>query len=269
MNPLRGRRWFLTGSIGLIVFGTVHTLAVYKVLFGEPHGPAEVDLHRAMRALSMEIGPFKPTAWHTLMILNSSYSILLLFAGVLDLIAIGPGGAGGRMRLLTLANMYFCGMLFLICLVFQFPPPMVFAGACLVFFTLSLIQQRGAAGPRSIIKRFDRADEVRPFDKGRFEIVHIGGMTIGRASYEPGWIWSEHVRPTAGTPLCQVEHVGLVVSGRAKAKMADEALIDLTPGDLFYVAPGHDSWVEGNEPYVSLHFLGAGQYAKKEIGDEK
>src|SRR5947209_3806597 len=78
----------------------------------------------------------------------------------------------------------------------------------------------------------------------------------------PGWKWSEHVQRVAGTPSCQVEHVGLVLSGRAKVRMDDGTEVDLGPGDLFYVAPGHDSWVVGEEPYVSLHFLGADQYAR-------
>ena len=114
-----------------------------------------------------------------------------------------------------------------------------------------------------IIKRFDRPDEVRTFAKGKFEIVRLGGMTIGRASYEPGWKWSEDVGPLAGTPLCEVEHVGLVVSGRAMAAMADGREVELSPGSLFYIPPvAHDSWVIGDEPYVSLHFLGADHYTK-------
>ena len=70
-----------------------------------------------------------------------------------------------------------------------------------------------------IIKRFEEPDEVREFEKGRFEIVRVGGMTIGRATYQPGWRWSEHVGPLAGTEFCEVEHVGLVVSGRATAAL--------------------------------------------------
>jgi hypothetical protein len=114
-----------------------------------------------------------------------------------------------------------------------------------------------------ILKRFERPDEVCAFDKGRFEIVQIGGMTIGRASYEPGWKWSQHVAPGAGKPLCDVEHVGMVVSGRAMAAFVAGTPIELTPGDLFYIPPTpHDSWVIGDEPYVSLHFLGADHYTK-------
>ncbi len=114
-----------------------------------------------------------------------------------------------------------------------------------------------------ILKRFEAPDETRVFEKGKFEIVKIGGMTIGRASYEPGWKWSEHVSPIAGTPLCGVEHIGMVISGRAMAAMEDCTEVELKPGSLFYIPPvAHDSWVVGNEPYVSLHFLGADQYTK-------
>jgi len=112
-----------------------------------------------------------------------------------------------------------------------------------------------------IIKRFDAPDETRHFEKGKFELVKIGGMTVGRASYEPGWKWSEHVGPVAGTQSCQVEHVGLVVSGRVKVAMDDGSEVELGPGDLFYIPPGHDSWVVGDEPYVSLHLMGADDYA--------
>jgi len=111
-----------------------------------------------------------------------------------------------------------------------------------------------------ILKRFEQPDEVRVFDKGRFELVKVGGMTIGRASYEPGWKWSVHVGAATGTKSCQVEHVGMVVSGKATAAMDDGRVIEMKAGDVFYVPPGHDSWVVGNEPYVSLHFLGAETY---------
>jgi hypothetical protein len=115
-----------------------------------------------------------------------------------------------------------------------------------------------------ILKRFERPDETREFELGRFEIVRVGGLTVGRATYQPGWKWSRHVAPLAGTPFCEVGHVGLVVSGRAVAAMAGGGVFDLTPGTLFHVPPTpHDSWVVGDEPYVSLHFLGADSYAKK------
>jgi len=112
------------------------------------------------------------------------------------------------------------------------------------------------------IRRFEDGDERRTFEHGSFELVSLGGVTVGRASYEPGWIWSEHVGRPNGEELCQVEHVGLVVSGRTGGRMADGTEFELTPGDLFFIGPGHDSWVIGDEPYVSLHFLGASDYAK-------
>ena len=113
-----------------------------------------------------------------------------------------------------------------------------------------------------ILKRFEHPDEIRTFEKGQFEIVNLGGMTIGRATYQPGWKWSEHVGKASGVKSCQVEHVGLVVSGRATAAMDDGRVIEMKAGDLFYIEPGHDSWVVGDEPYVSLHLMGAGDYAK-------
>jgi len=114
-----------------------------------------------------------------------------------------------------------------------------------------------------ILKRFENPDEVRLFEKGRLEIIQIGGMTVGRATYEPGWKWSEHVSPVAGTPFCEVEHVGMVISGTATVASPDGEVVEMGPGTIFYVPPvAHDSWVVGDETYVSLHFLGANQYAK-------
>jgi hypothetical protein len=114
-----------------------------------------------------------------------------------------------------------------------------------------------------ILKRFEQPDESRQFEKGKFEIVRIGGLTIGRATYQPGWKWSEHVSPMAGTAFCEVEHVGVVISGRATAAMEGGGVYELGPGTIFYVPPTpHDSWVVGEEPYVSLHFLGADRYTK-------
>jgi mannose-6-phosphate isomerase-like protein (cupin superfamily) len=112
-----------------------------------------------------------------------------------------------------------------------------------------------------VIRRLESPDERREFELGGFEVVNLGGMTIGRATYEPGWKWSTHV---GGAPdaRCDVEHVGMVVSGRAAVLMNDGTEVVMEPGDLFHVPPGHDSWVVGDEPYVSLHFLGAGEYGK-------
>ncbi|HVT60032.1 MAG TPA: cupin domain-containing protein [Thermoanaerobaculia bacterium] len=116
--------------------------------------------------------------------------------------------------------------------------------------------------PGCVLKRFDAPDEQRTFERGSFELVRLGGMTIGRARYEPGWKWSQHVAPTAGTPSCEVAHLGMVLAGRAMVRMDDGEEMEFKPGDLFEIAPGHDSWVVGDEPYVSIHFIGADQYAK-------
>jgi quercetin dioxygenase-like cupin family protein len=114
-----------------------------------------------------------------------------------------------------------------------------------------------------ILKRFETPDEVREMVKGRFEIVRLGGMTIGRATYEPGWRWSEHVGPSVGAKRCSVEHVGMVLSGTATAALEDGRVFEMRVGEVFYIPPvPHDSWVVGNEPYVSLHFLGADHYAR-------
>jgi quercetin dioxygenase-like cupin family protein len=112
------------------------------------------------------------------------------------------------------------------------------------------------------VKRFAEPDETQSFPKGTFALVRVGDITIGRASYEPAWRWSTHVAPTAGTATCQVAHVGMVVSGHAMVEMDDGTAYELGPGDVFAIAPGHDSWVIGDEPYVSLHFVGADTYAR-------
>lgn len=114
-----------------------------------------------------------------------------------------------------------------------------------------------------VLKRFETPDEVRQMPKGRFEIVRIGGMAVGRATYEPGWRWSEDVGPTVGTSRCSVEHIGLVLSGTATAAFQDGHVVELRAGELFHIpARPHDSWVVGDQPYISLHFMGTDHYAK-------
>jgi hypothetical protein len=114
-----------------------------------------------------------------------------------------------------------------------------------------------------ILKRFDQPDEIRTFEKGKFETVTLGGMTIGRATYQPGWKWSRDVGQGIGQAFCSVEHVGMVVSGCATAAFADGRITEMRAGDLFHVpSEPHDSWVLGDEPYVSIHFLGATSYAQ-------
>jgi quercetin dioxygenase-like cupin family protein len=107
----------------------------------------------------------------------------------------------------------------------------------------------------------DSPAETRTFERGRFETYVVGPVTLGRATYEPGWRWSEHVGPASGESSCQVEHVGLVLQGRAAVRMDDGTERVMQGGDFFHVPPGHDSWVVGDEPYVSLHIVGGETYA--------
>ena len=107
--------------------------------------------------------------------------------------------------------------------------------------------------------------EVRTFEKGRFEVYRVGPMALGRATYEPGWRWSTHVGAGTGEASCPVEHVGLVLSGAAAVKMDDGAERVMRAGEFFHVPPGHDSWVVGDEPYVSLHIMGSETYAVPQV----
>ena len=116
---------------------------------------------------------------------------------------------------------------------------------------------------RVILRRFEEPDEVRRMQKGTYEVVTIGGLTVGRATYEPGWQWSKDVGPSLGASRCGVEHVGFVLAGRATAALDNGTITELRPGELFYIPPvPHDSWVVGIEEYVALHFLGADRYGK-------
>ncbi len=90
-------------------------------------------------------------------------------------------------------------------------------------------------------------------------------MTVGRAIYEPGWKWSEHVGRALGKKSCDVEHVGMVVSGCATAAMNDGRIFEMRAGDLFFIEAGHDSWVVGDEPYVSIHLMGARRLRRNEV----
>ena len=112
-------------------------------------------------------------------------------------------------------------------------------------------------------KRFDEADETRPFhDKGQVELVSVGGGVVGRATFQPGWKWSDHVKPIAGTDSCQAAHVGYVISGRQRIRMDDGTELDIGPGDVVSIPPGHDGWTIGDEPCVVLDFAGMATYAK-------
>ncbi len=113
------------------------------------------------------------------------------------------------------------------------------------------------------IKNVKSPDETRKFDKGKIDIVNVGDAVIGRFELQPGWRWSESVKPLVGTDWCQHTHVGYLISGRMKTKLIDGTERETGPGDAVFTPAGHDAWVVGTEPVVMLDFRGAATYAKK------
>jgi len=111
-------------------------------------------------------------------------------------------------------------------------------------------------------QNFDAPDETRTFEKGKAQLVKSEGVTIGRFIFEPGWKWSQHVKPIAKTDSCQATHAGYVVSGRLAVRLNDGSQHEFGPGDAHIVPPGHDAWVVGPEKVVLLDFQGAADYAK-------
>jgi quercetin dioxygenase-like cupin family protein len=113
-------------------------------------------------------------------------------------------------------------------------------------------------------KSFDAPDEVRKLvgDTGQIELINVPGGVVGRATFQPGWRWSEHVKPIAGTDSCQAAHVGYQVSGRMAIRMDDGEEMEFGPGDFLSIPPGHDGWVIGDEPAVTIDWHGMGEYAK-------
>lgn len=111
-------------------------------------------------------------------------------------------------------------------------------------------------------KSFDNADEVRTPDKTTVEVVRLAGATAGRFTFQPGWKWSECVKPKAGTDTCQAHHVGAVVSGTMHVAMEDGDSMDLGPGDAYVIPSGHDAWNTGDVPVVLFEFESAEGYAK-------
>jgi|ERR671930_996250 hypothetical protein len=105
-------------------------------------------------------------------------------------------------------------------------------------------------------------DETRTFQNGQVEVLKIGGATIGRYRFEPGWRWSEHVKPIAKTDSCQAHHVGYVLTGRLHVVADDGGEAELGPGEAYEVQPGHDAWVVGDEAVTTVEFTGAERYAK-------
>ena len=113
------------------------------------------------------------------------------------------------------------------------------------------------------VKSFDKADEVNDnFNNAKIEAVKVGNQRVMKLTLQPGWKWSKHVSPLSGTKFCEVEHLGMVLSGSATAAFEKGDVHTMNKGDLFYISSEpHDSWVVGKDDYISLHFIGADKYA--------
>ena len=112
------------------------------------------------------------------------------------------------------------------------------------------------------VKSHSSPDEVRSPEKTRVEVVRLEGFTLGRLSFEPGWRWSECIKPVAQTDSCQVSHVGYAVAGRITVRLQDGTQKTIVAGDAYTIPPGHDAWVEGDEPFVGIEVMSAEQFAK-------
>ena len=111
-------------------------------------------------------------------------------------------------------------------------------------------------------KSLNRPEETRTFEKGKVELATIGGITFGRATFQPGWKWSDHVKPVAKTKSCQAPHTQYVISGRLAVVMEDGTKVEFNPGDVGTIPPGHDAWVVGNEPVIAIDVTGMTDYAR-------
>jgi quercetin dioxygenase-like cupin family protein len=111
-------------------------------------------------------------------------------------------------------------------------------------------------------RNLDQPDESRTPDKTEVNVVSVGGNEVGRFTFQPGWRWSECVKPVAGTDSCEMTHLGYVVSGQLHVAHDDGTAVDVGPGDAYVIEPGHDAWVVGDEQFVGIEFKSAAHYAK-------
>ncbi len=116
-----------------------------------------------------------------------------------------------------------------------------------------------------IRKNLSSPEETRLFNdgKGKLELVNLEAGGVGRATFEPGWQWSRHVKPIAGTDSCQAAHTGYFISGRMKVVMDDGEEAEFGPGDFSVIPPGHDAWIVGDQPCVVIDWQGFTDYAKR------
>jgi hypothetical protein len=111
-------------------------------------------------------------------------------------------------------------------------------------------------------KSMDAPDEVRTPDKTRVDVVRVGGSEVGRLTMQPGWRWSECIKPVVGTDSCQAEHLGYAIAGHMHIEHEDGTTAEIGPGDAYVIAPGHEAWVVGDEEFVGVEFKSAAEYAK-------
>jgi len=113
-----------------------------------------------------------------------------------------------------------------------------------------------------LVKNLSKPDETRVLPKTNIEVVEISGFTVMRATFQPGWKWSEHVKPTAGTNSCMAPHANYIISGRMMVEMDNGTQKEMGPGDFAVIPPGHNAWVLGNEPCVAIDFNAGNVYGK-------
>ena len=119
---------------------------------------------------------------------------------------------------------------------------------------------------RLLRKRLDAPDEVRSFPNGRVEIFEIGDNIVGKTVYEPGWRWSRDVKSIAGTELCMYHHLGYCLTGRLHCVLEDGTSLEISAGEAFEIPPGHDAWVIGDEPWITVDFAGMRSFARPMVG---
>lgn len=140
---------------------------------------------------------------------------------------------------------------------------MMAAGVALLLSAHTFKKEGIFPGDKAEVKNFNKPDEVREFPKGKLELINIGSGSIGKATLQPGWKWSESVQPLAKTKSCEAPHFQYHVSGILKIKMDDGTIIECKAGDVSLLPIGHDAWVVGSEPVVVIDFQGMADYAKK------
>ena len=143
---------------------------------------------------------------------------------------------------------------------------LIFLGVCSLSILLmshrQLDQASFSADDKAELKTFQKPDEVREFPLGKLELITIGGASIGRATFQPGWKWSTSLQPLVNTKSCEAPHFQYHLAGHLKVKMDDGTVLDCKAGDVSLLPMGHDAWVVGNEPVVVVDFQGMVDYAR-------